>query len=339
VFTTCIALVAVLAAAGCGSSNSSSGSTSKSGHRTVTIALQNPGSAVPAYVALALGLYKDAGITGVTTKTFTALPALFAATQHGQVDVAYQTIPGVVNFNNATKTDKLLLLGAGPDNNFSWVATKGTDVPPAGDGSWEETVKAWKGKTVGVTALGGIIDLFTRYMGTQAGLTPGKDFSVDPIGAGAAAVGALSKGVVKVGAGEQTTVQGMTGTGGTVVLDLGKGWGPPELTNPELVTGSVSLASESAISKDKSFYSDYQAGYDKAKTKMADPANKSIVITAITKALGVDEAAATKLYPLITGDKQHLTESSYDATVKVFQTTGILKGTPPPYAEISANLS
>jgi ABC-type nitrate/sulfonate/bicarbonate transport system substrate-binding protein len=245
----------------------------------------------------------------------------------------------VVNFDNATKADKLLMLGAGPDNNFSWVASKGSNIPDAGTGSWQDTVKAWRGKTIGVTALGGVIDLFTRYIGSQAGLTADKDFKVNPIGAGPSAVAALSHGVVDVAAGEQSTTNALIGAGGTAVLELGKGWGPPALTDPALITGSVSVASQSAINQNKSLYSGYQSAYDEAKQKMSDPANKSVVIESIMAALGVNQAQATALYPVLTADKQHLSQSSYQSTVAVFQTTGILKTTPPPYTQVSATLS
>src|SRR6516162_1521346 len=108
VLTACIALAAIFGAAGC-SSTSSTGSastgsastgSSTSGGRVVTIGLQSPNSAVPAYVALKLGLFAKAGISGIQLKVFTSLPALFAAVQHNQLDLAYQTIPGVVHFDS-----------------------------------------------------------------------------------------------------------------------------------------------------------------------------------------------------------------------------------------------
>jgi ABC-type nitrate/sulfonate/bicarbonate transport system substrate-binding protein len=340
VLTACIALAAIFGAAGC-SSGSSTGSastgSSTSGGRVMTIGLQSPNSAVPAYVALKLGLFAKAGISGIQLKVFTSLPALFAAVQHNQLDLAYQTIPGVVHFDSATQSGEILLLGAGPDNDFSWVAAKGSGVSDTA-GSWQAAVRSWKGKTVGVTALGGIIDLFTRYIASQVGLVPGKNFTIDPIGAGPAAAAALGNGVVSIAAGEQTTARRLVATGGTTILNLAQGIGPSALANPSLLTGAFSIASQAAITSNKAFYTDFQTAYNKAKQEMPDPANKSIVISAVMQALGISNAQATSLYPEVIGDKQQLTPTSYAATVAVFKQTGILTGTIPTYAQITAGL-
>ena len=337
VLAACMALAAVSAVAGC-SSASNSGPKTSGGH-VVTIGLQNPSSAIPAYVALKLGLFAKAGISGIQLRTFTSLPALFAAVQHNQVDVAYQTIPGVVKFDEATQSGKILLLGAGPDNDFSWVAAKDSKITDSSTGSWQAAVRSWKGKTVGVTALGGIIDLFTRYIASQVGLVPGKSFNIDAIGAGSSAVGALDNGVVSVAAGEQTTTAGLLATGGTAILNLTQGVGPSELANPSLLTGSFSVTSQSALTSDKSFYVGFQTAYNKAKQDMSDPANKSVVISSIMTALGVSNAQATSLYTDVIGDKQQLTPASYDATVTVFKATGVLQGAIPAYQDVAASLS
>ena len=342
VLTACIALAAIFGAAGCSSSGSSTGSastgSSTSGGRVVTIGLQSPNSAVPAYVALKLGLFAKAGISGIQLRVFTSLPALFAAVQHNQLDLAYQTIPGVVHFDSATQSGKILLLGAGPDNDFSWVAAKSSNISDTAAGSWQAAVKSWKGKTVGVTALGGIIDLFTRYIASQVGLVPGKNFTIDPIGAGSSAAAALGNGVVSVAAGEQTTAQQLVATGGTTILNLAQGVGPNALANPSLLTGAFSIASQAAITSNKTFYTDFQTAYNQAKQEMSDPANKSIVISAVMQALGISNAQATSLYPEVIGDKQQLTPAAYAATVAVFKQTGILTGTIPTYAQIAADL-
>jgi ABC-type nitrate/sulfonate/bicarbonate transport system substrate-binding protein len=341
-----LTVAAILAAIGttsvsaCGSDdsdadNSAGGSGSGSG-QVLTIGTQQTAAAMPAFLAKRWGLLDEHGISDIKLKQFTALPALFAAVQNGQIPVAFQTVPGLVNFSNATKGTRLLLLGAGTDVTYSWVAKNDSGIPPAHGSDWQDTVRSFKGKKVGVTALGGIIDLFTQYIARKVGLKPGTDFSTAPVGAAATTVAALKRGVVDVAVGDQTTSAAL-GAVGTTVLDFAKGQGPPELTDPALLTGSVFVTSASTFKSDTRI-SGFTTALRQAKAMMSQPDRKADVIDVLVKNVGFTPEVAAAVYPKVSQNKQEVTRESYAKSVAAFRTTGILKGTAPSFDDIAADV-
>jgi ABC-type nitrate/sulfonate/bicarbonate transport system substrate-binding protein len=319
-------------------SNPSARSAPRAEGRTLTVGLQNPYSIFPAFMAQHWGLLKKSGITEIKYTTFTSLPALFAAIQQGQIDIGFQTVPATIAFNRATNGTKLVLLDASLHSAFAWVAKSGSGIPVATSKDWQSTVKAWKGKKVGVTALGGIIDLETRYMAKQAGLEAGSDFSIIPIGAGAAAVAALKNGVVDVAAGEQFAVTQMEAEqAGRVVLDLGKGQGPAALTDKAVLTGALYLTSRAQLDAKKAEFVAFTKAFRRAKELMAKPSQKSTVVRQMVRTLSMSQTLANALYAKTTG-KAQLTPATWAKTISTFQTLGIVSGSVPSYSEIAAGI-
>jgi ABC-type nitrate/sulfonate/bicarbonate transport system substrate-binding protein len=319
-------------------SNPAARSAPRAEGKTLTVGLQNPYSIFPAFMAQHYGLLKKSGITEIKYTTFTSLPALFAAIQQGQIDIAFQTVPATIAFNRATNGTKLVLLDAGLYSGFSWVAKNGSTIPVATSKDWQTTVKAWKGKKVGVTALGGIIDLETRYLAKQAGLEAGSDYSIVPIGAGAAAVAALKNGVVDVAAGEQFAVSQMEAEqAGRVILSLAKGQGPSALTDQRVLTGALYLTSRATLDAKKDELVAFTKAFRRAKELMTKPSQKSTVVKQMVRTLSINQTLANALYVRTTG-KTQLTPATWAKTISTFQTLGILSGPVPAYNEIAAGI-
>jgi ABC-type nitrate/sulfonate/bicarbonate transport system substrate-binding protein len=59
-----------------------------------------------------------------------------------------------------------------------------------------KTIDDLRGKTVGVSGIGGMADVITRMMLERAGLAPGRDVQIAPLGPMAARINALQNGVV-----------------------------------------------------------------------------------------------------------------------------------------------
>ena len=202
---------------------------------TLRVALQQPDNALPILVGLRHGYFKKAGITDIKLTLFTSLPAMFAALAQGQMDVGLQTLPALNSYNRATSGTKLKMIAPNQMNSLLWATRNDAGIPVATKANWKSTVEAWKGKKVGIPAAGGILDLFTRLMIKEAGLSSG-DVTIIPVGVGPPAVAALQQGLVDVITGDTLTLALLkTQKIGKAVIAFSAGQGPASLLNtPDL---------------------------------------------------------------------------------------------------------
>jgi ABC-type nitrate/sulfonate/bicarbonate transport system substrate-binding protein len=296
------ALAAVLVA-GCGSSSSSSTATNaaaSSGGGTggvasqVSVGTQSKLSDMPLLEAQAKGYLKQHGISKVNFVSFTAPPAMMAAATQGQVDIINQTPSVLAAFNAATGGQKLRMFQPLSENAYTWIAKKGSGIPVATPADWQTTVRAWRGKTIGVPALGGAVDLLTRYLGDQVGLVADKDYSIRAIGLGAPAAAALKAGVIDVVGAEPFTASALEVAGiGQRVLDFSSGEGPSQLKDT-VVAGYI--APQNTLSSKVATLRAFAAAVEEGRKALFDPANESQVVQMISQNLQVPAAIAQHYY-------------------------------------------
>ena len=67
--------------------------------RTITVGTQQPSDALQVQMAIDAGYFEDANITDVEVRSFSALPAMFAAAEQGQIDVALGAFVALNGYN------------------------------------------------------------------------------------------------------------------------------------------------------------------------------------------------------------------------------------------------
>lgn len=306
--------------------------------RTITIGTQQVYNLLPIFAGLRHGFFKKAGISEIKFQVFSSLPPLFAAVQQGQTDLAFHTPPSVLAFNRATTGSKLKFIGAGGTDTLVWLAPNDTTIPVATKANWKSTVLAWKGKSIGVAALGGIVDVFTRYMIKEVGLAAA-DVKIVPVGVGPPALAALRAGLVDVITGDPLTLALLEAEKeGKNILGFPFGQGPPELLGT-LIAGFVT--SESTIRDDRATWIAFNEGLRKGQQWILNPKNKRDTIDLMVRKAGVDRAWAETLYrigvPVLANTT--ISRKVMGQTVQSYVKTGILTTQPPAYADFVADFA
>ncbi len=337
-----VVLAGTLTAA-CSSSSSSSSSSappktatnasSSAPAKPISIAIQEKYSELPVLVAQDQGYFKQNGISSVNLVTVTTLPAMMSAVSSGQIDLGLQIPSAVANFNaKASGDSQLRFIAAGQAWNLQWIARSGAGIPAATGSNWQSTVKAWKGKTIGVPALGGVLEFATSYLAKQVGLNPGTDFQYVTVAAGQAEQAALKSGSVDVVTGDSFGGVLVTSTGaGQVVLNMA--------TNSGLSTFSGGMESGyfgslATLKADPKLY----AGFDKALAEavafISNPANRAQVEADIASGTGVTAAMAATLYPSTKAFDLTLTPTMMSKTLSAYQAIGAITGPTPSYSSL-----
>jgi ABC-type nitrate/sulfonate/bicarbonate transport system substrate-binding protein len=332
------ATAALLAASAASARTDSEAGTSRPAARTLVVGVQQSYNMLPIFVALRHGYLKQAGIGNVKFTVFQSLPAMFAAIAQGQVDIGLQTIPSLWNYNKATGGTKLKYIAPGQTNAILWAAPMSSSIPVATKKDWKKTVLAWKGKKIGIPAFGGVVDLFTRYMLKEAGLSA-SDVTLNAIGAGPASVAALQSGVVDVTTGDGFTLALLQSQKlGKNVINLAFGQGPPEFINL-LISGY--FTSESSIQKERRLWVGFSAGLAKARVYMRNPKHRRDVIDILTRKVGVTANEAAILYKVAVPSAANvaLNRRTFDKTVAAYATTGVLTAPAPTYSDLVADFA
>ncbi len=331
----CLATVILAGCAGSGSKTPTGGSGAVG--RSITVGVQEPYSLLATYVARDQGFLKQHGISSVKFVPFTSLPAMVTAIAHGEITSGLQTPALVATYNSKTAGSKLLLFAPGQIFNFVWTARKGTGVPVATSTTdWQKTVLAWRGKRIGVPAIGGLGDLVTRYLARQVGLVPDKDFQIVISGTGPTEVAALRSGAADVVSGDAYGASALTVTGvGYNVLNMARGQGPAVFSK---TFESGYLGSASAMQSNKALFTGYAAAIAQAQAYMRDPSNKGSMIQILMKDIGVTPSVASVLYSGVSSFQAQLTPTTWDSTSKAFVKSGLIAPPAPGYSAIIANL-
>jgi ABC-type nitrate/sulfonate/bicarbonate transport system substrate-binding protein len=213
------------------------------------------------------------------------------------------------------------------------------DIPAATKTSWIPTVQAWKGKKIGVPAIGGTVDLYTRYLVRKAGLDPGTDVKIVATGAGAAAVAALQQGIVDITAND-TSVRALLEARkiGHTVIDSDAGQGPAELQDT-FITGW--LTSDAQIQEDPALYRAVVNALVRVRAYMAKPSSKRDLIDLLNKKIGFDLPTARLVYKYANHQrvKAPLNGQIFNKTISAYLATGVMTGTPPTYADTVAEIA
>jgi ABC-type nitrate/sulfonate/bicarbonate transport system substrate-binding protein len=335
-----VVAAAALMAAGCGGDDEAASSGSASGGKvksTVTVGMQAPLIELPAMYGQQQGFFKQQGISSLKFVSFSQPPAMMAAVAKGQVDVGNQTLVVLNGYNATSGGDKLKFFAPSNMTAFTWVANNEAGVTPASGSDWKQAVATWKGKTVGVAALGGILDAATRYTASQAGLEEGKDYEIRAAGVGAQAVGALKAGVVDVFAAEPFTAASIeAGKIGQTVLSVPDGEGPPEFQG---TFGGAYFAPETGLTENAATYRAFAAALEDSRKAFVDPANKAEVVRTIASTLQVDPALAEAYYPsAVKIFDADLSEETVARTADVGVEVGLVKEPAPGYDDLVAQV-
>jgi len=340
VLTAMLLILSAAVAAGCGDDDGESSGDSgaaSGGGKSLSVAIQDDWNNLPIEVARREGFFKKHGVSEVKFVKFTALPALTAAVSRGQVDIGFQT-PIILNtFNKTSKAAKFKFFASGVRPTTIWLARKGSGIPPTSGENWQDTVKTWRGKTVGVPALGGLVEHLTRYLIKQAGLDPEKDTAIVAAGLGPALGAALKSGKVDLVAGD--------GFGAEAILQSGQGNGVLDLTQqqgPEiLATGTffaAYFAPEDRIQKDRATYAGFARAIEEAKAFLKDPANtdrvKQILGEYLTAAPKVRDGLLNRL-EIFDAD---LSRTTMDRTIKAWTEIGSLPAPAPTFDDLVADV-
>jgi ABC-type nitrate/sulfonate/bicarbonate transport system substrate-binding protein len=321
-----MAIVAIgLTTVACGSG---SGATSDT---VLDVATQDKYANLPLMVAYDQGYLEPLGITGVNLTAFTSVPALMTAVAKGQVDAGMQTVP-VLTAHNRTSNDSVRFFDTAGQDITYWVVGSNSGLPTATGDDWRSAVAAWKGRDIGIPALGGSMEKALRYMLTEAGLNPDADVTIVPVGIGAAGVAALQQGLVDVLGGSsstpaQTEMQGL----GNVAVGGALG---PELLR-QTYTGGW-FVSDSRADSDPAYYRDLTGAIEQARQFILDPANKDDVVRVITESVGVESAIAEGMYEL---DREgignaELTNALMEKTIQAQVEIGAIEAPAPTVEEL-----
>lgn len=268
-------------------SSSSGGSSGSSGLTTIKIGIF-PGNTSSSVWVIAdqMKFFAKQGLKAQFID-FTSGPALAAAVVSGSVDVAYGA--SSVSFEVAKQSSKLKVL----DDFVQYVAypvvvRKDKAKVPASAG-FPANVRSLKGLTVGVTALGGVVNKYMDAITKSAGLSDG-DVKYLATGTVESALSALKNGKVDaLAANPPQTIQ-QAGISAVEVVDPNiKGNAGPDATNAlgELDTTSASF---------KSGHADTLTRYCKAmRASVAwtkDPANLAAASKIVAGQLSISMAQA-----------------------------------------------
>lgn len=324
------ALALVVCLAGASGALASPKAKSASG-TTLSVGVQQSYSMVPLYVALRHGFFKQAGITDVKFTVFTSLPAMLTAVAQGQLDIGLQTIPAIVAYNKASSGTKLKVVAPISSGSLQWLGKVDSTIPVATKTDWLTTVKAWKGKKVGIPAPGGILALFTSYMVKEAGLQP-SDVQLIPVGVGPPAVAALQAGVVDMVTGDAFTAGLLKAQGiGKTILSLLE-TGPPEFSDS--LTG-VLFTTESEAQSNQKLYKGFADGMEKARAWIKNPKNRGDIQDILIRKIGLKREEVKALFAdtiaQFTRPSTVISKKSVGATLKAYYSTGVMTGTPPAY--------
>lgn len=318
-------------ATGCGASGGAS--TAAPSRTVLTMGVQEEYSAYLFHAGVRQGFFESAGISDIKTTAFTSLPAMLTAVAQNHVDFGMQTIPTLRGYNKDSAGSDLVAFG-NFGNLTSWYARSGSNVPTAGNAGWKEVIQSWRGKKIGLPALGGIMDKELRYMLAQAGLDASNDVGLVAVGSQQSAAAAFQQGLVDV--------VGVTASSAAFIETRNLGYqvlnnqsGPEELKGT--ITGAF-FASKDQIRDRPEYYRGIAEGMEKSRAFVTDPKNREAALEVLTEDIGLPADVAQRVYSLdlpgVTGGT--VTREVFDKSIAAMTTTGIISGDKPAYEDVVA---
>lgn len=257
-----------LALAGCGSSSAdSSGPVSKDNPVEVRLGIVNPINS-PDYlmvVADKKGFFEENGIKTEIIEAASTVTPLLA----GEFEVTNLGVQGMVPL---AQGQPLVFLGTVFEvPTVTLLVPKGSPLE-ANAHKWPEIMQDLKGKNLGVTVAGGVLDNMAQYMATLAGMDPKTDLSIQAAGNASTLAANLESGTYDAALQvsplwEKSLARGTV----TSVLDMYKGEGPEELqTMPFTTPATTRPFLDAHPGFDAAFFKALTTSIEWAK----DPANK-----------------------------------------------------------------
>lgn len=295
-----------LVLAGCGSSSeASSGPVSKDNPVEVKLGIVNPINS-PDYlmvVADKKGFFEEQGIKPTVIEAASTVTPLLA----GEFDVTNLGVQGMVPL---AQGQPLVFLGAVfKTPTVTLLVPKGSPLE-AHAHQWPQIMQDLKGKNLGVTVAGGVLDNMAQYMATLAGMDPKTDLSIQAAGNASTLAANLESGTYDAALQvsplwEKSLARGTV----TSVLDMYKGEGPKELQPlPFTTPASTQKFLDAHPGFDAAFFKALTASMEWAK----NPANKDELTQIIVTQTG---QSAEELAPGIETFVNALDNPTYEQNV------------------------
>lgn len=333
-FKSAAALIALgLALTGCAAQNAAAGNDgTQNGEESFVVGIQDPWQAVPFHMAERQGLFKAHNVK-LEFQLFSSVTAMTAAVASGEIDAAAQSVQTVAASNHASDASKFQFFAPMQINDTVILARSGTDIPVAKAGNWEDTFKAMKGRTVGVTALGAFADGVTKFAARQVGLDPEQDLTRIAVGIGPTAQAAMEKKQIDV-VYELSRGMGMQLQKGLsyLVVDFATGSAPEELSR---LFGGGLFATKDQLATRSAAYQALADALKETRKAIGDPANRQAVqeLIGAEYAPGDDQLRDFLVSRSFIFSDVELTEDSLSRAVKGYAATGLV-GTDVKAAEL-----
>jgi NitT/TauT family transport system substrate-binding protein len=251
-------------------------------------------TSLTAHVAQDVGFYQKNGLDAELV-TVASGPAGVAAMLGGSIDFAEPPADQVI-LNVLKGTDVKIVVGNEVRNFYSLIAANKKSLPNAAKG-YPDVVRDFKGKTIGVNALGATTHLMMNAMLKDVGLSP-TDVTYLAVGSSATALAAWQSGRVDIEVAFTPFPEIVKQLGiGEAVLDLSKGEGPETL---QKLGGAFEgfVATGAFIAANKATVDNFIKSHVEAIAWMKDPANRGKLVDLIQKYVAVsiipeDSRAAT----------------------------------------------
>lgn len=327
-----VALLFTMLATACGS-----GAGGSQAGEDLTVGVFEDYSAYLLYVAEDQGFLEENGIGDMTVTMFTSVPAQMTAVSKGQIDVAMQTFPPLLNYNKtASGDDRLKAFSSFGTAVIGYSAAVDNGVAPAEGDDWQASVRTWEGKKIGMPALGGIVENNTRYMVREAGLADDAVTYVAVGGQGAAGA-ALKQGLVDIVAGGSAIHAPLVEEGvAQMIISADQ--------QPEVISAAPSAAwftSQGQLNESPEIFEGLVAAIADAREFIADDANRDAAIQVLVDRVKLDPAAAEFVFDQ---DRDQLADSpmneeTYELLIDSLTATGTLTEEAPGYDDLFADFT
>lgn len=293
--------------------------------RTVKMAAQNPFQMTdyPAMIADRQGFFAKQGIKAEFTAATNALLPLLS----GDIDI---TTVGSANglLALAKQQDFQFIAVCVPRSVLALLVKPDSPIAKIGH-RWPQTFQALRGKTLGVTVPGALIDQMGRWMSAMAGMTPDKDITVQAAGDATLLLANLEKGVYDAALQISPLFElAQQRKMAVSVMDFYKGEGPPELAAFPFATPATR---KSFADKNPDLINRYIAAMQKAVDFARKPENRGKVLELVSRELKVDpqtqEGPVSTFISSIGSVK--MTRQQWQAALSMMKTNGTLKDDIP----------
>lgn len=192
-------------------------------------------------------------------------------------------------------------------------------------GQYPAAIQALKGKTIGVSTAGALVDLSMRYLLIQAGLTPDTDVKIVPLGGGTPELSGLETGAVDaINSYEPFTSQAQARGTAVSILDFAKDKMPDAMNQPYI----IAVAKGQYIKDNPEVIKRYRAALSDTFKFMSDKGNRDEVVKVATKYIeGLDAPVIAGVVDrlILIGFRIDYTTDDLTRGVNLMKAVGILK--------------